>query len=622
MRARTPDAAIAVAPEADRPRELERRLCLIRWFGIGLGLYLVSQAGAGPIPVAAGVVPAVTALLALLGAANLALSVLLARACGDRSIARAGAAMFVADAATVIAIVWLFGSTRNDPTWALLYVLPLEGALRYEMRGALGVLVVCAVSELAREGFLAIRDPSIGYVVPDVAFRIGVGVMVASVAGLMSRSLRHEADRLRDAIAVATHAEREASTLTTVILAGVRRATAGDAMTAVAEAVGRRTEAERCVIVAIGDGSAPLGSWSTAGPARPLVEYDQALVERAIERRGPVVRRPTGPDRDAPWTLVAPLGSGRDVLGAILVECPADPASAERLLVLLSRLAVQIGLILQDVRIREEQRETLREIQRQQHELRAGNELLRRSDDQRRRLLSRLVAAQEQERRLIAARIEDEPLQDVVAIELRLANLQRDALDAGAREHLASATDTVRRAIRRLRGLLSELEPAPLDRVGIVATLHAYIDEIRPAADVRITSHLSDEPTPETAVIAYRLAQQGLVNAVRHADADEVEILLREMDRGIYLRIADDGEGLAGDRPATAPRELALAEMRERAELAGGWSHLLSAPGAGTIVECWVPLGARAGRSQPPPDLVRSAPRRTERVTADEHERP
>jgi signal transduction histidine kinase len=156
--------------------------------------------------------------------------------------------------------------------------------------------------------------------------------------------------------------------------------------------------------------------------------------------------------------------------------------------------------------------------------------------------------------------------------------------------------------MRRIRLLLVELQPPPLDRAGIVATLTSYLEEVRPAADVRITSHLAPEPPRETAVIAYRLAQQGLVHALRQAGASEVEVLFRGLDRGVYLRIADDGAGLAEHAPGAGPRELALAEMRERAELAGGWSHVLSAPGAGTIVECWIPLapgGAMRGAERP-----------------------
>jgi signal transduction histidine kinase len=146
-----------------------------------------------------------------------------------------------------------------------------------------------------------------------------------------------------------------------------------------------------------------------------------------------------------------------------------------------------------------------------------------------------------------------------------------------------------------LRNLLFELAPGSLERSGIVATLRAYVEEMNPSTQVMITTHLDEEPPPETRMVLYRVAQEALLNASRNGDATEVEVLLRRTDGGIYLRVADNGSGMRPEEPAFSPRQLALKAMRERTEIAGGWFHLLSAPGSGTIIECWVPAAALVG---------------------------
>jgi signal transduction histidine kinase len=423
---------------------LERRLARIRWFGIGLGIYLMSQVSSAPPPIPSRTaVLGATAMILLLGLGNAVLEGVLGRMLSLSALRRVGAAMFALDCTVIITVVWSFSSTPKDATWALLYVLPLEGALRYTMIGALWTAAGIAVSEIAREAYLASEFPRSGFVIPDVAFRIGVGVIIASVAGLMSRSLLREAERLR----------------------------------------------------------------------------------------------------------------------------------------ILAR----------------EQTSTLGRLARQEAETLESYRLLRRTDEQRRMLLSHLLGAQEQERRQLATRIRDDPLQHIVAAGMRANALQSTLSDPGQRAALAGVADTAQIAVERLRNLLFELAPGSLERSGMVPTLRAYVEEMDPSARVTITTHLEEEPSPETKVVLYRVAQEALLNASRNGDATEVEVLFRRTAGGIYLRVADNGSGMREDEPAFSPRQLALKAMRERTELFGGWFHLLSAPGSGTIVECWVPVAALVG---------------------------
>jgi two-component system sensor histidine kinase UhpB len=95
----------------------------------------------------------------------------------------------------------------------------------------------------------------------------------------------------------------------------------------------------------------------------------------------------------------------------------------------------------------------------------------------------------------------------------------------------------------------------------------------------------------ETELVVYRIAQESLTNAARHANATEARVSLAESDGAVVLRVTDDGDGL----PADLPRNTAgLAGMRERALLVGAALEVSSAPGRGTEVELRVPVGEAA----------------------------
>ena len=88
----------------------------------------------------------------------------------------------------------------------------------------------------------------------------------------------------------------------------------------------------------------------------------------------------------------------------------------------------------------------------------------------------------------------------------------------------------------------------------------------------------------------YRIAQEALANAYKHAEAANVEVTIAEHDGGLLVTIQDDGVGFAGEIPkVSAPGHMGLSSMRERAELQGGWCEILSRPDNGTTVRFWIP---------------------------------
>jgi PAS domain S-box-containing protein len=209
---------------------------------------------------------------------------------------------------------------------------------------------------------------------------------------------------------------------------------------------------------------------------------------------------------------------------------------------------------------------------------------------ERRRLFAHLVRAQELERRRIAWDVHDDSIQAMVAVGMRLQLLADQADESCARE-LSRLDESVREAVDRLRNLTFRLQPPGIDRHGLVESLTQHLDDVvlgNWGLGAALEHDLVKEPAPETAITIFRIVQEALLNVRKHARARTVRISVTTVDRGLLVRVADDGTG----RPAVAHRageHFGLIEMRERAETAGGWWTLRSEPGTGSTVEFWVP---------------------------------
>jgi signal transduction histidine kinase len=262
----------------------------------------------------------------------------------------------------------------------------------------------------------------------------------------------------------------------------------------------------------------------------------------------------------------------------------------------------------------------LRDITQQREateDLRVSLETLRETDLQRRRLLGQLVSAQEEERARIAEDIHDDSVQAMSAVGLRLELVRRRVDDPDVLERIDILASSIRNAVARLRRLLFELRPRALDTGGLTLALEEYLEETMPEAglDYRLLGTLSTEPDPEIRVILYRMALEALVNVRKHASATRVEITLREMDGGVFLRIDDNGVGMDETAPAERRGHLGFAAMRERATGAGGWWRVRNRTRGGTRVECWLPSGRRYDELSEMEAVVGNHHRRADQVT-------
>lgn len=218
----------------------------------------------------------------------------------------------------------------------------------------------------------------------------------------------------------------------------------------------------------------------------------------------------------------------------------------------------------------------------------AFDETLARLEAERRESGRRAQAAQEGERRRVSRDLHDQVGQALTAALLELEQ-GRDEASARGREAVRAALEDVRAVARGLR-------PQTLDDLGLASALRALALEIERAAGIAVHREIAAEVAgvldEERELAVFRVAQESLTNAARHARARDVHLRAALDGAELVLEIADDGAGF--DPGAVAPGG-GLQAIRERAMLAGAAVAIDSAPGAGTRVRLSVPV-AEEGR--------------------------
>jgi len=193
----------------------------------------------------------------------------------------------------------------------------------------------------------------------------------------------------------------------------------------------------------------------------------------------------------------------------------------------------------------------------------------------------RLLVAREEERADLARELHDGVIQDLIGLRYRLEALQEEE---GRAERVGEIHTHVGVLVDEVRWLCSDLRPSALDQLGLAAALRDLAREVT-ARGLPVEVCLEDVPLPdEVAIGLYRICQEALSNAWRHAEATRAAVTLACEEGGVVLTVADDGRGFDPASVRGRDRCFGLLGMSERAEALGGHLVVESAPGEGTRI--------------------------------------
>jgi len=209
------------------------------------------------------------------------------------------------------------------------------------------------------------------------------------------------------------------------------------------------------------------------------------------------------------------------------------------------------------------------------------------------KLLSRRrVKVQEEERRHLARELHDEIGQALTAAKINLQAAMEES-DPAKSKRIQETAAILERLLGQVRQISLNLRPAMLDDLGLVPALRSLLDELGRRASVAVrfsAKNIPENLDPEIQTTCFRIAQEAITNAVRHAGATQIDVDLRREDGSFRLQVHDDGRGFEMPSPQSQTIGLGLLGMKERAALVGGRTKITSAPGEGTTVDANLPL--------------------------------
>jgi signal transduction histidine kinase len=230
------------------------------------------------------------------------------------------------------------------------------------------------------------------------------------------------------------------------------------------------------------------------------------------------------------------------------------------------------------------------------------------------RALSNRMAEERQDERLqIAAFLHDDLAQHLFRLSIQV-DVARRHLAAGKLDEtelsLEEIKETKNRTSDRIRALIRDLHRSPLGRAGLAEALHSFIAETARDSHVRVHTDIDELPLPPPiALLLYHIAHEGVINALRHANAENVWVTVKPVGEEVKLELRDDGVGF--DTAGPAPEgHYGLTMMRERALVAGGTIEVLSASGEGTKITVQIPTSwlAQGGAEPATPTSALPAP--------------
>ena len=488
----------------------------------------------------------------------------------------------VALAALLFALAFTARIVINDPGALLanFYIVPITVlAIEFGTRAGLFAAALAFALVPAWSVIDAVHVGALGYVSRGAAFLL-TGVVVGEFANRLRRDTAERQDAQRDLALYADQLERSNRDLGRSVgrleaFAEIARAVGGETdlerILSLIIAHGREIVSARTLVIYLPDGSelAAVSETGRRSESQPRLPVDGSPAGQVLLSGRP---RRVGPDSDrlelqqlaadATEAILVPLIFQGETLGVLAGvngagERPFDEEDEQLLMSVAASAATAVA--------------TARSV---------AAARLRLS-----------VEAADQARARWARELHDETLQGLIGVRMVLsAGLARSDADAlrGATE---SADAHLGEEMRKLRDLIAELRPAALDDLGLgpaiesLAKRQAAIGGFAVELDIALSSEGRLARDTETAI--YRIVQEALSNAVKHAAAGGVQLRVTQLPDRVQVAVEDDGRGFEPDGVRAG---FGLTGMRERALLAGGRLWVTSADGGPTRVAAVLPL--------------------------------
>jgi signal transduction histidine kinase len=205
-----------------------------------------------------------------------------------------------------------------------------------------------------------------------------------------------------------------------------------------------------------------------------------------------------------------------------------------------------------------------------------------------------LQGVREEERIRIAREIHDELGQQLTGLKMDVywLNKKLEAKDEKMQEKISGIIELIDETVKSVRRISSNLRPSILDDLGLIAALEWHSREVEKRSEIKVhfATRMTDQEIPvDVATGIFRIYQEALTNAVRHANAHEIKSSLQINNNQLILEIKDDGKGIDPKAKANT-KSFGLIGIKERTFVMGGKFELKSEPGSGTELCISIPL--------------------------------
>ncbi len=218
------------------------------------------------------------------------------------------------------------------------------------------------------------------------------------------------------------------------------------------------------------------------------------------------------------------------------------------------------------------------------------------SERLRKKLLSKTIKAQEEERKRIARELHDETGQSLTTLKLALKQIETCNNLEEVRQMTQQLRSLTGNVIDEVKGIARDLRPSVLDDLGLEYALKKYLQDVEKHSGIHTEFYVVTEkeahPDSDGATNIYRIVQESVNNAVKHAEANKIEVIFYKKSSGFSVVVEDDGKGfdqskmerMETGKVKASESGLGLFSMKERAALIGGKLTIDSEPGEGTRI--------------------------------------